>query len=96
MLPPWHLAVALRTPEMAQLVALLEERGLVEVYLDEQGREAYRLTEGGRSGRDTKLATGETSHVRLPVAVGRRCRLPSASAPGNAAQDGDRVHRRRR
>jgi len=28
--------------EMAQLVAMLEESGLIEVYVDEQGREAYR------------------------------------------------------
>jgi hypothetical protein len=32
---------------MAQLVALLKERGLIEVYVDDQGREAYRLTEAG-------------------------------------------------
>ena len=33
--------------EMAQLVAMLQERGLIEVYTDELGREAYRLTEDG-------------------------------------------------
>jgi DNA-binding PadR family transcriptional regulator len=32
---------------MAQLVAILEERGLVEVYLDDQGGKVYRLTEKG-------------------------------------------------
>jgi hypothetical protein len=32
---------------MARLVALLEERGLLEVYEDDEGREAYRLTEEG-------------------------------------------------
>ena len=36
---------------MAQLVAMLQERGLIEVYTDDQGRETYRLTaEGVRVG----------------------------------------------
>ena len=33
--------------EMAQLVAMLEEAGLVEVYEDDEGRETYRLTDDG-------------------------------------------------
>jgi DNA-binding PadR family transcriptional regulator len=33
--------------EMAQLVALLEERGLVEVYVNDDGQEVYRLTDEG-------------------------------------------------
>ena len=33
--------------ETAQLVAMLQDAGLVEVYTDEQDREAYRLTEDG-------------------------------------------------
>jgi hypothetical protein len=30
--------------EMAQLVAMLEEAGVVEVFVDDDGHEAYRLT----------------------------------------------------
>ena len=33
--------------QIAQFVPSLQDRGLVEVYTDEQGREAYRLTEDG-------------------------------------------------
>ena len=37
--------------EMAQFVAMFQDAGLLEVYTDEQGREAYRLTEDGVPGR---------------------------------------------
>ena len=33
--------------ELAQLVAMLEGAGLVEVYVDDEGREVYRLTDEG-------------------------------------------------
>jgi hypothetical protein len=36
---------------MAQLVAMLEPRGLIEVYTEELGRQAYRLTESRVSVR---------------------------------------------
>jgi hypothetical protein len=32
---------------MAQLVAMLEERGLIEVYTDKLGHETYRVTDDG-------------------------------------------------
>ena len=45
---------------MAQLVALLEDAGLVEVDMDKEGREAYRLTEVGvRVGNMLALVEGE-------------------------------------
>jgi DNA-binding PadR family transcriptional regulator len=52
--------------EMAQLVALLEERGLIEVYLGDQGREAYRLTEEGvRVGHMLAMVEGEDANAVL-------------------------------
>jgi hypothetical protein len=52
--------------EMAQLVALLEERDLVEVYLDDEGREAYRLTEEGvRVGNMLAMVEGEDAEAVL-------------------------------
>jgi DNA-binding PadR family transcriptional regulator len=51
---------------MAQLVAMLQERGLIEVYTDEQGREAYRLTdEGVRVGNILALVEGADADVVL-------------------------------
>jgi DNA-binding PadR family transcriptional regulator len=45
---------------MAQLVAMLEDAGLVEVYVDDQGRETYRLTEDGvRVGHMLAMVEGE-------------------------------------
>jgi hypothetical protein len=46
--------------EMAQLVAMLQDTGLVEVFMDDEGREAYRLTpEGVRVGH--LLAVGDAA-----------------------------------
>ena len=46
--------------DMAQLVALLEERGLVEVYLDDDGQASYRLTaEGVRVGNMLAMVEGD-------------------------------------
>jgi hypothetical protein len=51
---------------MAQLVALLEERGLVEVYLDEQGRDTNRLTEEGVGvGHMLAMVEGEEANAVL-------------------------------
>jgi hypothetical protein len=33
--------------EMAQLLAMAEEAGLVEVFVDDDGREAYQITDDG-------------------------------------------------
>ena len=44
--------------EIAQLVEILEKAGLVEVYLDEEGREAYRLTEDGVLGTCSRWSGG--------------------------------------
>ncbi len=45
---------------MAQLVAMLEDAGLVEVCVDEEGRETYRLTEDGAGvGNMLVMAEGE-------------------------------------
>lgn len=33
--------------EMAQLVAMLRDAGLLEVFVDDDGHEAYRLTDDG-------------------------------------------------
>jgi hypothetical protein len=52
--------------EMARLVALLEDRGLVEVYLDMHGRETYRLTEHRvRVGHMLAMVEGEDADVVL-------------------------------
>ena len=47
--------------ETAQLVAMLEDAGLVVVYTDEQGQEAYRLTElGYESDTCSRWSKGRT------------------------------------
>jgi hypothetical protein len=52
--------------EMAQPAAMLEERGLIEVYVDEEGREAYRLTvEGVRVGNMLAMVRGEDADAVL-------------------------------
>ena len=52
--------------EVAQLVAMLKDAGLVQVYTDEQGREAYRLTEEGvRVGHTLALVVGEDAEALL-------------------------------
>jgi hypothetical protein len=52
--------------EIAQLVGLLEERGLVEVYVNDEGREAYRLTdEGVRVGDMLAMVEGEDARALL-------------------------------
>jgi hypothetical protein len=54
---------------MEQLVAMLQERGLIEVYVDDQGREAYRLTDEG-----VKVGTcSPWSPERTPTPCWRRC-----------------------
>jgi hypothetical protein len=56
---------------MAQLVALLEERGLIEVYVDDEGREAYRLTEEGvRVGHMLALVQGEDAEAVREALLG--------------------------
>jgi hypothetical protein len=46
--------------QLAQLDAMLQERGPIEVYVDELGREAYRLTEEGvRVGHMLAMVEGE-------------------------------------
>jgi hypothetical protein len=51
---------------MARLVAMLQERGLIEVYTDEEGREAYRLTEEGvRVGNMLAMVAGEDADAVL-------------------------------
>ena len=45
------------------------------------------MHDGGRPVRLRRLST-------VRYAAGKRCRLPSASAPGNAAQDGGPARRR--
>ena len=46
--------------EMAQLVAMLQDAGLVDIYTDDAGCEAYRLTEDGvRVGHMLAMAGGE-------------------------------------
>ena len=57
--------------EMAQLVAMLEERGLIEVYTEEDGREAYRLTEEGvRVGNMLAMVEGEDADAVLGALMG--------------------------
>ena len=49
---------------MAQLVAILVERRLVEVHLDDQGAQAYRLTEEGvRVGNTLAMVEGEDAEA---------------------------------
>ena len=63
---PWTLVLAPTNAEMAQLVAMLEERGLVQVYLNEEGQETYRLTdEGVRVGNMLALVESEDSDTVL-------------------------------
>lgn len=51
---------------MAQLVAMLQERGLIEVYLDDQARETYRLTEEGvRVGNMLAMVEGQDADAVL-------------------------------
>ena len=51
---------------MAQFVAMLEDAGLVEVYLNDEGQEAYRLTgEGVRVGTMPAMVEGEDAEVVL-------------------------------
>jgi hypothetical protein len=51
---------------MAQLVAMLEERGLVKVYTDEQGRDACRLIdEGVRVGNMHAMVKGDHAEAVL-------------------------------
>jgi hypothetical protein len=59
--------------EMSQLVAMLQERGLIEVYTDEQGREAYRLTnEGVRVGNMLAMVAGEDADAVLEALLTER------------------------
>jgi hypothetical protein len=52
--------------EMAQFVALLEARGLLEVYTDDRGQEAYRLTADGiRVGNMLAMVEGEDADLVL-------------------------------
>jgi DNA-binding PadR family transcriptional regulator len=51
---------------MTQLVAMLEDAGLLEVYTDELGRETYRLTEEGvRAGHMLAMFEGEDADLVL-------------------------------
>jgi DNA-binding PadR family transcriptional regulator len=72
---------------MAQLVAMVQDAGLVEVHTDEQGREAYRLTEQGvrvghmlRDG-ERKDAGPDTSTDRGTSVPSRRGTFSSGEAP---------------
>jgi hypothetical protein len=66
---------------MAQLVAMLEDAGLVEVYTDDQGREVYRLTEDGvRVGHMLAMVEGEDADTVLSLAA------ELALSPGRIAQ----------
>ena len=57
--------------EIAVYVALMEERGLLEVHTDEQGREGYRLTEDGiRVGNMLAMADSEDADSVLEVLLG--------------------------
>jgi hypothetical protein len=52
--------------EMAQLVALLKERGLIEIHTDEQGRQVYRLTDDGvRLGNMLAMVEGADADAVL-------------------------------
>lgn len=48
--------------EMAQLVAMLQDAGLVEVYGDDEGHESYRLTADGVRG-EHMLAMGDVDEA---------------------------------
>ena len=50
--------------EMAQLVAMLEDAGLVEVYTEDEGREAYRLTEEESESGTCSLWSSERTRIR--------------------------------
>jgi DNA-binding PadR family transcriptional regulator len=61
------------TAEVAALVGILEERGLVEVYVDEEGRETYRLTdEGVRLGNMLAMVDGEDAASVLEALLSDR------------------------
>jgi hypothetical protein len=52
--------------EMAQLVEVLEARGLIEVYVGDDGREVYRLTEEGvRLGNMLAMVEGDDADLVL-------------------------------
>ena len=56
---------------MAQLVAMLEDAGLLEVDTDEQGREAYWLTEEGvRVGHMLAMVEREDAEAVLEALLG--------------------------
>jgi hypothetical protein len=56
---------------MAHLVAMLRDAGLVEVYTDELGREAYRLNEDRvRAGHMLAMVEGENADAVLKALRG--------------------------
>ena len=72
---------------MARLVAMLEDAGLVEVYTDEQGREAYRLTENGvRVGNMLAMVEGEDGEEMLQALLSEL----SADEPGSRLRGAER------
>ena len=68
--------------EMDQLVAMLEEAGLVQVFVDDEGRGAYRLTEDGVRASHMLAMPAEA------VRVGRRRRRSFLQAADDLLSDG--------
>lgn len=56
----------LTNAEMAQLVAMLKDVGLVEVFVDDDGHEGYRLTDDGvRVGHMLAMGGESDAVIRL-------------------------------
>ena len=76
--------------EMDAIVAMLQDAGLVEVYVEDDGHEAYRLTEDGVLGREHARA-GRASDAEagweafLGIGLDRAGPDHSASPAGRAA-----------
>jgi hypothetical protein len=78
----------LENPEIAQLIAMLEERGHVEAYVDEQGREVYRLTEEGvRLGEMLAMVEDEDAAAALARLVVDRSGPPLVADPNDGIRD---------
>jgi hypothetical protein len=67
--------------EEAQLVAILQESGLIEAYADEQGREPYQLTDEGVRVRNllAMVAGVEVEAVLESLLSERPCPCPSST-----------------
>ena len=70
---------------MAQLVAVLEDASLVEVYVNAEGQEAYRLTdESVRVGNMLAMVEGEGADAVLEALLPARARKGASPVASTA------------